>query len=154
MLTPVPPTECMRARESASAQLDGELSELESVRLDAHLRDCLACREYAAAAALVAFELRCADLQHPAVAMFTVPRPRRTRIPASAAVAAAVMLAAGSLLVGESIRGARSQDAASASAAAAHAHVTPVARRRELLSLLPPADRARIDLHGPTRWAS
>lgn len=65
MLTPVPPTECMRARESASAQLDGELSELEAARLDAHLRDCGECSAWAREVAGIAFELRRASLVRP-----------------------------------------------------------------------------------------
>ena len=35
MLIPVPPSECMRAREAASGRLDDELTELEAARLDA-----------------------------------------------------------------------------------------------------------------------
>jgi predicted anti-sigma-YlaC factor YlaD len=65
MLIPVPPTECMRARESASAQLDGELSELEVVRLDAHLRDCAECSAYAREIGGIARELRAAELARP-----------------------------------------------------------------------------------------
>ena len=48
MLTPVPPTDCARARESASARLDGELVELQAAQLEAHLRSCPECQAYAA----------------------------------------------------------------------------------------------------------
>jgi predicted anti-sigma-YlaC factor YlaD len=61
----VPPTECMRARESASARLDGELSELEVSRLDAHLRDCAECSAYAREIRGIALELRAAALVRP-----------------------------------------------------------------------------------------
>ena len=40
MLSQVPPNDCLRARESISARLDGELSELGVARLAAHLRGC------------------------------------------------------------------------------------------------------------------
>ena len=51
MLIPIPPSECVGAREATSRRLDGELSELEAVRLDAHLQRCHACREFAEQAA-------------------------------------------------------------------------------------------------------
>src|SRR5262245_39732378 len=37
---------CDRARQWATADLDGELSRFERVLLDAHLADCPACREF------------------------------------------------------------------------------------------------------------
>jgi anti-sigma factor RsiW len=43
--------ECERMREAVSAQLDGELSELEAIRLRTHLDGCDSCREFEAAAA-------------------------------------------------------------------------------------------------------
>ena len=58
MLTPIPPTECSRARESMSAQLDGELSELGSARLSAHLRECPECTAYALEMGAIAARLR------------------------------------------------------------------------------------------------
>jgi anti-sigma factor RsiW len=51
---------CDRAREWSSLRLDGELSELESVLLDAHLKQCNACSVFAVAAEAVALQLRCA----------------------------------------------------------------------------------------------
>lgn len=95
MLTPVPPTDCMRAREAASLRLDGELSELEELRLDLHLHDCGACRAYAREIAAIAEELRAASLEQPRVAIFT-PRPPRSRlrIQSVAAVAAVGLVAA------------------------------------------------------------
>ena len=41
---------CDRMRELHSASLDGELSQLESVRLEAHLAGCPSCSAYAATA--------------------------------------------------------------------------------------------------------
>jgi len=77
MLTPVPPTECMRARESASARLDGELPELEAARLDAHLQECWECRAWAEDIQLTTGRLRGAELERPSIA---VELPSRTAL--------------------------------------------------------------------------
>lgn len=93
MLTPVPSTDCMRARESASARVDGELDELEAARLDAHLRVCEECRAFAGESESLALRLRGAALEVPPAALF-VPRARaRVRMPLVAAVAAVVVAA-------------------------------------------------------------
>ena len=42
---------CDRVRELVSASLDGELTELEGARVQAHLAACTGCRTYAAGAA-------------------------------------------------------------------------------------------------------
>jgi predicted anti-sigma-YlaC factor YlaD len=91
MLNPIPPLECAQARESASAQLDGELTELDGVRLEAHLRDCAECRAYAEGLAALAARLRDAPLARPEVTVFL---PRRRRMPTTAAAAAAALVAA------------------------------------------------------------
>ena len=57
MLTSLPPTDCMRAREAVSARLDGELSELDALRLDAHLSACATCTAFAVDATAVATRL-------------------------------------------------------------------------------------------------
>jgi anti-sigma factor RsiW len=54
---------CDRVRELVSASLDGELSELEDVRLQAHLAVCGGCRTYAAGATEAARLLRDAPLE-------------------------------------------------------------------------------------------
>ena len=59
------PLDCERARAHASLRLDGQLSELGSARLDAHLTGCAACRAYAAGIAGVTAELRAAPLEQP-----------------------------------------------------------------------------------------
>jgi predicted anti-sigma-YlaC factor YlaD len=93
MLTPVPPTDCMQAREAASLRLDGELSELEDVRLGLHLRDCAACRAYAREIGAITAELRSAALEQPSVAIFA-PRRRRSGLRIQSAAVAAVGLVA------------------------------------------------------------
>jgi predicted anti-sigma-YlaC factor YlaD len=101
MLMPVPPSDCARARESASARLDGELVELQAAQLEAHLRSCLECRSYAAGIEVVARGLRAAALELPAVAAF-VPQTHRRRglIPAAAAAAIVVAVAGSSFAIG------------------------------------------------------
>jgi predicted anti-sigma-YlaC factor YlaD len=96
----VPPSDCQRARESISAQLDGELSELGSARLSVHLRDCPACSAHAQELAAIAAELRVAPLDRPEFEIW-LPRRRVTAplrtAPVRIAAAAAVMVLAASL---------------------------------------------------------
>ena len=103
MLTPVPPSDCTRARESASARLDGELVELQAAQLEAHLRACPECQAFADGIAASAGLLRAAALDQPSTAMFT-PMPQRRRrigvLPAVAAAAIMVAVAGSSFAVG------------------------------------------------------
>jgi predicted anti-sigma-YlaC factor YlaD len=97
MLTPVPPTACARARESASARLDGELAELQEAQLEAHLRSCPECHAYAATIGEISRRLSAAPLAQPERPLFVPQRLRRTGfIPAAAAAAAMVVAVAGS----------------------------------------------------------
>jgi predicted anti-sigma-YlaC factor YlaD len=93
MLTPVPPTDCMQAREAASLRLDHELSELGAARLDVHLEDCGPCRAYAREIAAISSEIRGAPLEQPRVEVF-VQRARRRPGTQAAAVAAVGLVAA------------------------------------------------------------
>lgn len=93
MLTLVPPNECMQAREALSARLDGELPELDGVRLDAHLRVCADCRAHAADVAGATEGLRAAALE-PAPAGLFEPRVRRRLAGPVAAAAASLVIAA------------------------------------------------------------
>ncbi|MDX6442494.1 MAG: putative zinc-finger [Gaiellaceae bacterium] len=101
MLTPVPPSNCARARESASARLDGELAELQAAQLEAHLRSCPECRAYVAGIEVITRDLRAAALEQPAVAAFVPQRHRRrSLIPAAAAAAIVVAVAGSSFAIG------------------------------------------------------
>ena len=101
MLTPVPPSDCARARESASARLDGELAELQEAQLQTHLRFCPACRAYAGGIEVITRDLRAAALEQPTVAAFVPQRHRRRGlIPAAAAAAIVVAVAASSFAIG------------------------------------------------------
>jgi anti-sigma factor RsiW len=103
MLTPVPPSDCQRARESVSVQLDGELSELGSARLSAHLRGCEACTAYALELASIATRLRSAPLERPGTGIALPARRRRAGLQIAAAAAVAVA-AASSLALGHALR--------------------------------------------------
>lgn len=101
MLTPVPPTECARAREAASARLDGELSEHELAQLDVHLAICAECANYAALITATIAQLRAAELVQPAAAIYVPRRARGFRVvPAAAAAAVVVGVAASSFALG------------------------------------------------------
>ena len=101
MLTPVPPTACARARESASARLDGELAELQEAQLEAHLRSCPECQAYAAGIAETTRRLNIAPLAQPVGPIFVPQRHRRTAfVPAAAAAAIVVAVAGSSFAVG------------------------------------------------------
>jgi predicted anti-sigma-YlaC factor YlaD len=90
----LPETNCARARESLSAQLDGELSELEVDRLETHLLICAECSEWANRVRDVTAWLREAPLEAPA-GRFAVPRLRRSwRVSSAVAVASAAAVVA------------------------------------------------------------
>jgi predicted anti-sigma-YlaC factor YlaD len=136
MLTPVPPTECSRAREAASARLDGELSELEAVQLDGHLGRCAACAEYAQLIAATAGRLRAAALERPAEPI-EIPRLRRRLrlVPAAAAAAVVAAVAASSFVLGSAV--------GSGSSHGHHAAATTAATYEEFarLPLVPPGEQ-------------
>lgn len=104
MLTPVPPTDCHRARAAVSLQLDDELSELGSARLAAHLRECPACAAYSQEVSAIAVRLRSAPLEQPGTRVALPARGRRAGL--QLAVVAAVLVAAfaSSLALGHSLR--------------------------------------------------
>ena len=88
------PTDCARARESLSAQLDGELPELEADRLETHLLICPTCSEWAGQVRDVTAWLREAPLEEPAP-RFALPRLRRSwRVSSAVAVASAAAVVA------------------------------------------------------------
>jgi predicted anti-sigma-YlaC factor YlaD len=94
MAAPLPSTDCERARALVSAWLDGELSELGRARLDAHVAECDACREYRRSVQHATRLLRSAALEEVRVPI-VLPRPRhrlaRIAQAGSAAAAAAAV---------------------------------------------------------------
>jgi len=81
-------TDCARAREFVSAQLDGELPELELDRLETHLLICPSCAAWAEEVRDVTWRLRRAGLEEPAERI-VLPRLRRGAWRVSSAVAVA-----------------------------------------------------------------
>jgi predicted anti-sigma-YlaC factor YlaD len=89
--------ECERTRASVSAALDGELPELESLRMRSHLGGCEACREFQESAQFSTTALRMAPLEQLTRPLALPSRRRRSlgaRLP-SAAAAAVLMVAFG-----------------------------------------------------------
>lgn len=88
-------TDCARARESVSAQLDGELPEFELDRLETHLLICPACTVWAEEVRDVTWRLREAGLEKP-VERIVLPRLRRGawRVGSAVAVASAAAVVA------------------------------------------------------------
>ena len=101
MLQTIPPSDCLTAREAASARADGELSSLDAARLDAHLRGCGDCRAFAGSLAGLSALLGGADLEQPSAPVF-VQRSRRPvlRMNAAAAAVTIALAAASSFAVG------------------------------------------------------
>jgi predicted anti-sigma-YlaC factor YlaD len=90
----LPTTQCARARESLSAQLDGELSEPELDRLETHLLICPECAAWAEDVREITAHLRAADVAVPAE-RFAFPRLRRSwRVSSAVAVASAAAVVA------------------------------------------------------------
>lgn len=103
MLLPSLPRACQKAREAVSLELDGELSELGSARLAAHLRDCETCAAYASDLTTFTAGLRSAPLESPRT-QIAIRRSRR-RAGVAATAAAAVAVAAGLSVTVQSLRG-------------------------------------------------
>jgi predicted anti-sigma-YlaC factor YlaD len=97
--------ECERTRASVSAALDGELSELESLRMRTHLDGCDACREFEESAQVSTTALRMAPLEplsHPLVLPSRRRRALGVRVPSAAAAAVLMVIFGG---VSETLHG-------------------------------------------------
>ena len=141
MLTPVPPTDCMLARESASARLDNELSELENARLDAHLRGCAECLAYAEEIGAIAVRLRAAALERPAERI-VLPRRRvfsgaRLQAAVAAAAVAVVAAVAGSSFTLGHFLGVRNSPVETSTTAADLLSLRADSTQQHLLAMLP-----------------
>ena len=89
--------ECEHTHASISAALDGELPELESLRVRAHLHACDVCREFEASAQFSTTALRLAPMESLTRPLALPSRRKRAlgvRVP-SAAAAAVLMVAFG-----------------------------------------------------------
>jgi anti-sigma factor RsiW len=87
---------CERARSWVSLRADGELSELESALLDAHLSRCASCGTFARATEEIAGALRSVPLERPVPVAVVPLRSHRTALRAlQVAAAVAVVVSAG-----------------------------------------------------------
>ena len=138
MLTPVPPSDCMQAREAASLRLDGELSELEAVRLGLHLRDCPACRAYAREIAAITQELRATPLEQPNVRIFTPRRRSAPRIQAAAVAAVGLVAAVAgtSFAIGRAVGTEGRQPTVTATGSADSSSVRVDSRNQHILAMV------------------
>jgi predicted anti-sigma-YlaC factor YlaD len=105
-------TDCARARESVSAELDGELPELELQWQRAHLRICLDCSTWAEGVQKATTELREARLEQPGVGFAQPRRARRWAVSPAFAVASAAAVAASVVVALGQQRGPASQGSA------------------------------------------
>ena len=106
MLSPVPNSDCDRAREGASARLDGELGQLDAARLEAHLAVCAECRAFAEQIAAATAQVRETPLEAAPAEVFVARRRSFVRPRVATAAAAAVLVAAAagsSFLLGQPV---------------------------------------------------
>jgi predicted anti-sigma-YlaC factor YlaD len=105
-------TPCDEAREYISLALDGELVEVERVRLETHTASCASCRTYASQLEALTRELRGAEPERPAYPV-VLPRTRRFSVRSfqvgAAAAAVVAIVAAGSVFQGLAQRSTTSQ---------------------------------------------
>jgi predicted anti-sigma-YlaC factor YlaD len=140
MMTPVPPIECVRARESASELLDDELPELDATRLDWHLRNCGECRAYAAQLKALAVTVRTAPAQQPELSVRVPARRRRPAIRLQTAAAAVILVgiaSASSFALGSAL-GTGGSSPARTSTAAGTQDPQASSAQQHLLALLGP----------------
>jgi hypothetical protein len=143
MLTPVPSSDCDRAREAASACLDGELSELEVAQLAAHRRACPACDVFAIQLAALTTSLRQAPLVEPSrpLVLGRLRRPARL-LPLRAAAGLAAAAAVLSFVAGQAIRPSGHASATAVTAAQTPARAPqPFSAFFSLVSTAPPMTR-------------
>jgi anti-sigma factor RsiW len=91
---------CARSREWASLHADGELSELETALLDAHLARCADCRGFANSLGGMVLALRAAPVARPEPIEVRAVRDRRRPPPVLIAAALIVLAAVVGSIVG------------------------------------------------------
>ncbi len=97
---------CDRARQWATADLDGELSRFERVLLDAHLTDCPSCREFTTAIGGLTEMLRTAPpaaLERP-IEIGRLRRRISLRLAPAVAAMAVTVVGLGSILASSDLR--------------------------------------------------
>jgi predicted anti-sigma-YlaC factor YlaD len=97
------PADCGRACQQLSLRLDSELSEFDSVLLEAHLARCAGCREFGQSIAGLTDTLRSVPAEEPRVSVQVTRGWRRKNmlsrsVRAASAVAAVALVAVGGLV--------------------------------------------------------
>lgn len=97
---------CDRARQWATADLDGELSRFERVLLDAHLGECPSCREFAIASGGITEMLRSAPLEslERTIEIGRLRRRLGLRLAPAVAAMAVTVVGLGSILASSDLR--------------------------------------------------
>ncbi len=90
----LPETNCARARESVSAQLDNELPDSEFDRLETHLLVCPDCSAWSEQARDLTARLRASSLEEPIERLVLPGRGRSLRVSSAVAVASAAAVVA------------------------------------------------------------
>ena len=111
-------SDCDRARQWASIELDGELSNFERALLDAHLADCSSCAEFRGSIGELTHALRAAPLERldGVIEIGRAWRRARLRLAPAAAAMAVGLVGLGSILAATAVRSAsvgHTQDRAS-----------------------------------------
>lgn len=106
---------CERAREWATAEVDGELSRFELVLLRAHLDACPSCHEFHTAIGGITRTLRATPLERleRAIEVTRLRRRLRPRLAPAAAAMAVAAVVLGSGLVSSELRSGSVRDASS-----------------------------------------
>jgi predicted anti-sigma-YlaC factor YlaD len=106
---------CDRARQWATADVDGELSRFELVLLRAHLDACPSCREFHTAIGGISRTLRATPFERleRAIEIGSIRRRLRPRLAPAAAAMAVVAVVLGSGVVSTELRSGSVRDAAS-----------------------------------------
>jgi hypothetical protein len=97
---------CDRARQWATADLDGELSRFERVLLDAHLGECPSCREFAGSIGGITEMLRSAPLEslERTIEIGRLRRRLGLRLAPAVAAMAVTVVGLGSILASSDLR--------------------------------------------------
>ena len=147
----LPSNDCDRLREQVSASLDGELSQLESARLQAHLAGCAGCREFAATAGASSRLLQSAPLEE---LQFPVVLPSRRRLAAARKLQVAAAAAALTVTVGLSVALGTLSSGPRGHASARPAHNSRLRFPEQELKMLHQASEARANLVIHSRFAT
>ncbi len=139
----LPSNDCDRLREQVSASLDGELSQLETARLHAHLARCASCRSFAAAAGAASRLLQSTPLEE---LQFPVALPSRRRVAAARKLQVAAAAAALTVTVGLSAALGTLNSGSRGHASVRAAHNTKLRFPEQELKMLHRASEARSNL--------